>query len=137
MHATRIYMIIVIHQAGVGRVSDSEIGAKNGFCWSPGAPNLRVYLHPIMDFLPFQNNSTIRYWIDLRLWSIVLAVSASFSFAMACTEHLRLFFPLQVPCSLDDCDSKVRQVAIQPIHPDIRSIAPPRGSAGIRVNKKV
>lgn len=47
------------------------------------------------------------------------------------------FSPLQVPCFLDNCDLKGRQVAIQPIHPDTRSIAPPRGSAGIRFNKKV
>jgi hypothetical protein len=72
-------MIIVIYQAGVGGVSDSEPGAKNGFL---GVLALRIYvctLPPIMDFLPFQNDSTIRSWIDRYLWSIVFAVSASFS----------------------------------------------------------
>jgi hypothetical protein len=78
MHAKRIHMIIVILQAGVGGVSDSEPGAKNEFL---GVQALRiyVYVHPIMDFLPFQKDSTIRSRIDLRLWSIVLAVSASLS----------------------------------------------------------
>lgn len=43
-------MIIVIYQAGVGGVSDSEPGAKNGFL---GVLALRIYvctLPPIMDF---------------------------------------------------------------------------------------
>ena len=43
------------------------------------APNSRVYVHPIMDFLPFQNDSTTRSWTAIQVWSIVLAVSASFS----------------------------------------------------------
>jgi hypothetical protein len=50
MHAKRIHMIIVIYQAGVGGVSDSETGAKNGFL---GVLALRIYvctLPPIMDF---------------------------------------------------------------------------------------
>jgi hypothetical protein len=55
-------------------------GSKEWIFWCPGAPNSRVYVHPITDFLPFQNDSTIRSWIDLQLWSIVLAVSATFSF---------------------------------------------------------
>ena len=87
-------MIIVIHQAGVGGVSDSEPGAKNGFL---GVLALRIYvctLPPITDFLPFQNDSTIRSWIDRYLWSIVLAVSASFLHNQEhfSPEHLVTYF---------------------------------------------
>jgi hypothetical protein len=101
------HMIIVIYPAGVGGVSDSEPGAKNGFL---GVLALRIYactLHPIMDFSPFQSESTMRSWIDLHLWSIVLAVLAS-SLCHGLDRASPSFLPLQVPCFLDGRDSKER-----------------------------
>jgi hypothetical protein len=84
-------MIIVIYQAGVGGVSDSELGAKNGFL---GVLALRIYactLHPIMDFSPFQNDSTMRSWIDSTSLEYCPRCLSLILFATAWTEHLHLF----------------------------------------------